>query len=253
MFYGIPEDKHDAFKQAYNTIKDIFPEIYAADMLITLSRNQSFKIDTKFTDSFMSFAETEQEHSLIWRLHTLAWAAGHAMNIEGDFVECGVLKGFCSKVICKYLDFGNSEKQFYLYDTFSGLPEETSTQQEREGWDYTDLDTEELLQEVHEAFSGYENVNIIPGMVPQTFETAVPDEISFLHIDMNSEQAEIQALEHLFDRVTTGGIIVLDDFGWIANRNQMISELKFMAEREHMVLELPTGQGMVIKHRKNHG
>jgi len=248
MFYGIPEDKHNTFKQAYNTIKELFPDFFGADMLITLSRNQSFRLDTHFTDSFSTFVETEQEHSLIWRLHTLAWAAGHAMNIEGDFVECGVLKGFCSKVLCKYLDFGSTQKQFYLYDTFSGLPEETSTQQERDGWDYSDFDPDELLQQVQQAFSSYQNVHIIPGMVPNSFQTAVPEKISFLHIDMNSEQAELLALEHLFDRVTPGGIIVLDDFGWIANKNQMLSELKFMAEREHMVLELPTGQGMVIKH-----
>jgi len=248
MFYGIPENKLTAFKEAYSIFKDTFPTMYAADMLITFARNRSFMLDTHFTESFSTYAETEQERSLIWRLHTLAWAAGHAMNIEGDFVECGVLKGFSSKVLCKYLDFGNTEKQFYLYDTFSGLPVETSTQQEREGWDYSDLDPEALLQEVRQAFSAYHNVMIVPGMVPASFETTVPEKISFLHIDMNSEQAEMLALEHLFDRITPGGIIVLDDFGWIVNQNQMISELKFMAEREHMVLELPTGQGLVIKH-----
>jgi len=56
------------------------------------------------------------------------------------------------------------------------------------------------------------------------------------------------ALEYLFGRVTPGGIIVFDDFGWMVNQNQMIAELKYMALRGHMVLELSTGQGVVIKH-----
>jgi O-methyltransferase len=56
------------------------------------------------------------------------------------------------------------------------------------------------------------------------------------------------ALEHLFDKVTPGGFIVFDDFGWTCNVNQMSAELAFMKERGHPVLELPTGQGLVIKH-----
>ena len=63
-----------------------------------------------------------------------------------------------------------------------------------------------------------------------------------------SEIAEMLALEHLFDRVTPGGLIVFDDFGWTCNSNQMKAELAFMEGRNHCVLELPTGQGVVIKH-----
>jgi len=248
MFYGIPEGKHEAFRQAYNTIKELFPGVYGADMLITISRNRSFMLDSHFTECFSKFAGTEQEQSLVWRLHTLAWAAGHAMSIEGDFVECGVLRGFSSKVICEYLEFEKSEKNFYLYDTFSGLPVETSTEKERKDWDYTSYSYDELYQEVKEAFSTYPNVHVVPGKVPFVFDEVVPEKIAFMHIDMNSEAAEVMALEHLFDRVTVGGIIVFDDFGWMVNQNQMIAELKFMAQREHMVLELPTGQGVVIKH-----
>ena len=65
---------------------------------------------------------------------------------------------------------------------------------------------------------------------------------------MNSEKAEILALERLFDKVTPGGMIVFDDFGWICNVNQTRSELAFMNERGHSIMELPTGQGVVIKH-----
>ena len=76
----------------------------------------------------------------------------------------------------------------------------------------------------------------------------IPEKISFLHIDMNSVKAEILALEHLFDRVSPGGIIVLDDFGWIHMRPQAIAEIDFMSKRNHSIMEMPTGQGLVIKH-----
>ena len=83
--------------------------------------------------------------------------------------------------------------------------------------------------------------------MPDSFEQVVPEKIAFLHIDMNSVKAEMLALEHLFDKVSPSGFIVFDDFGWTTNVNQMLAELAFMNEHGHNVLELPTGQGVVIK------
>jgi len=249
VFYGIPPGREKELQQALSTIEDIYKGLfYCNDMVICLARNLSFRNDQKFISSFYDSVTNKQEHSLIWRLHTLAWAAKNALHVEGDFVECGVFKGFCSTVLFKYLDFQDLPRKAYLYDTFEGLPEKTSTEEERRAWDYTKYDSEAIYKGVLEKFSRYENVAVVRGIVPDSFEIAVPDKIAFLHIDMNSEQAEMLALQHLFDRVTPGGMIVFDDFGWTCNVNQMRAELAFMTERGHAVMELPTGQGVVIKH-----
>lgn len=250
MFYGVPDAKQGDFMKAMSILSDIFPgQVYAADMLISFGRNLSFRLDQKFMAVYSGAATNDVERSLLWRLHTLAWAARNALAVEGDFVECGVFKGFCSEVIFKYLDFQNLARQAYLYDTFSGLPEQTSTEQERATWGhYANYDPEALYTQVRQKFSGYPNVHIVRGIVPDSFEQAVPEKIAFLHIDMNSEKAEIQALEHLFQRVTPGGFVVLDDFGWNVNVKQMAAELGFMNAHGHQVLEIPTGQGVIIKH-----
>lgn len=249
MFYGIPPGKENELELALATIEGIYKdEFYCNDMIICLMRNLSFRHDPKFIKSFFDSATSQQEHSLIWRLHTLTWAAKNALNVEGDFVECGVFKGFCSDVILKYVDFKELPRQAYLYDTFEGLPEKTSTEHERLIWDYTMHDPEVVCNEVREKFSDYDNVVIVRGIVPDSFAVASPEKIAFLHIDMNSAQAEVLALEHLFDKVCPGGMIVLDDFGWTCNVGQMKAELAFMNQRGHSVLELPTGQGVVIKH-----
>jgi O-methyltransferase len=249
MFYGIPPGREKEFQQALATIENIYKgHFYCNDMIICLARNLSFRHDKKFVSSFYDSVTNEQEHSLIWRLHTLAWAGKNALNVEGDFVECGVFKGFCSSVLMKYLDFQDLPRQAYLYDTFEGLPEKTSTEQERRNWDYTHYDAESIYNGVREKFSRYKNVHIVRGIVPDSFAVSAPEKIAFLHIDMNSEMAEMLALEHLFDKVVPGGMIVFDDFGWTTNVNQMKAELAFMNQRGHHVLELPTGQGVVIKH-----
>jgi len=51
----------------------------------------------------------------------------------------------------------------------------------------------------------------------------------------------------LFDRVVPGGAIVFDDYGWNGYRPQKDAEDAFLAARGYSVLELPTGQGLLIK------
>src|SRR5579871_4424718 len=121
MFYGIPPEKVPRLHQALALFRDLYgSEMFASDMLIALWRNMSFLKDERFVGSIRAVAESDQEKSLVWRLHVLAWAATTALRIPGDFVECGVLRGFSSAVLCKYLDFAAVPKTFYLYDTFSG-------------------------------------------------------------------------------------------------------------------------------------
>jgi hypothetical protein len=253
MFYGIPTDKRELFLGALRSLVSIAPKkVHAQDMLITCGRSLSFQADRQFMASFARHAHTEQEKSLVWRLHVLTWAAANALHVEGDFVECGVLRGFCSAVLCQYLDFGKLDRRYYLYDTFSGLPEETSTEMERKlwnaGYEEESIDCDALYAQVCAVFSAYANVRVVRGVVPHSFEQAMPEKIAFLHVDMNSEKAEIAALDVLFDKVAAGGLIVLDDFGWLCNVNQNTAETAFFAERDHKVLELPTGQGLVLKH-----
>jgi len=59
--------------------------------------------------------------------------------------------------------------------------------------------------------------------------------------------AEIAVLEHIYDRIVTGGIIILDDYGWSAYRDQQKEEKNFFKKRKLKVMELPTGQGIILK------
>ena len=104
-----------------------------------------------------------------------------------------------------------------------------------------------IYEAVVKKFADMPNVKIIRGFVPDTFKIAIPEHIAFLHIDLNSSAAEIAALEHLFDRVVSGGYIVFDDYGWKQFKKQRDAENHFMVDHGHFILELPTGQGLVIK------
>ena len=99
---------------------------------------------------------------------------------------------------------------------------------------------------VKRRFAAFDNVKVVQGFVPQSFEQGLPDKIAFAHIDMNNALAEIGALDAIAERLTPGAVIVLDDFGAIPYRPQHVAETRWFAERGIPVLELPTSQGLAI-------
>ena len=245
MFYGNLSDDADKLflRYAIARFQKIFGNVFAGDNVMLFQRNLGYRRNKRFVNAFNANAFTAQEKSLELRLNTLTWAAEHALHVEGDFVECGVWKGFCSAVITDYLDFKHIPKTYYLYDTFEGIPEGYDTEKHNSPL----LSEPGLDEKVIERFRKHPNVRVIKGIVPQSFEQAVPEKVAFLHLDMNSSKSEIEALEALFEKVSSGGVIVFDDYGWTGYSAQQLAEDEFMRKRGHRILELPTGQGLLIK------
>ena len=105
----------------------------------------------------------------------------------------------------------------------------------------------DLAARVRARFNRWDNVIVTQGKVPDVLADVAPQRIAFLHLDLNNAEAERGALALLFDRVTTGGMIVFDDYGWSGYRAQKDSADAFMKSQGLSVLELPTGQGLVVK------
>jgi hypothetical protein len=199
------------------------------------------------------YDQYDSPHTVAWRLNTLVWAARNGLMLEGDFVECGVFKGDFAWVVAQCTDFAASSKTFYLYDTFAGFaPAHSSPEDFPDAPGFLDFADRiykdpSIYPEVVAKFRDLANVRILRGVLPEVLADAAPEKIAFLHIDINSPAAEIGTLEVLFDRVVPEGIIVFDDYGWHLFRKQKEAEDAFMAARGYRILELPTGQGLVVK------
>lgn len=245
MFYGNFRDNQDVefLRNAIERFKTMFSGVYAGDNAILFDRSLGFLEDQRFMNAFTSNVQSDQDQSIIMRLNTLVWAAQHVLPVDGDFVECGVYRGFCSAVVADYLEFGKLDKTFYLYDTFEGIPEAYNS----ENRDAPEYAAPGIHEGVVERFSRYPNVRVVKGIVPDTFAETAPEKVALLHLDLNSSKAEIAALDVLFDRVSPGGVVVFDDYGWAAYRAQRVAEDEFMAARGYRILEIPTGQGLLIK------
>ena len=238
-FYG-PKDNIEFIKGIQHCVNQLPPHgIFTGDNLFTFGRNLSFLDDAEFMASFNKNAENPIEKSIIWRYHTVSWAARQAMRLEGDFVECACYRGTTARIVADMLKFGESDKKYYLYDLFI----------HNEGMDHHAMPDHgvELYDQVKQRFADLPNVIVTKGSVPEVLTEVAPEKISFLHLDINSAMAEIGALEILFDRIVPGGIVVLDDYGWLAYRAQKEVEDPFFLTHGYRVLELPTGQGLLIK------
>ena len=237
----LDDEKTKIFSDTLQKLHSLFGEdLFASDNTITFRRNFGFLKDEKFRVAFDKNSLDDIELSIVWRMHLVCWATNHCLHIPGDFVECGVYKGCTSRIIVDYTNFKETDKSFYLYDLFERVEELG-----------VGLDSREfgkgLVDYVRSRFSDLPNVYVIQGKVPDSLSIDSPERIAFMHIDMNNAPAERGALEVLWDRVSSGGIVIFDDYGWTQYRAQKITIDDFLNVRNHYVVELPTGQGMVIK------
>jgi hypothetical protein len=233
--------------------------VFWGDRLLTLDKSVGFLADPVFRTAYEAIRGSHQydqyasPQTISWRLHTLVWAAQCGMRLEGDFVECGVFKGDMSWFICQNVDIASRGKQFYLYDSFDGFSEKYSSAE-----DFPEIPNfleyangyyrnPELYSYVCNRFRDRSDIKIIKGVVPDSLLENAPDKIAFLHIDLNSPAAEIGALDILFPRVSPGGIVVFDDYGWKVFHRQKEAEDEYMRQLGYEILELPTGQGIVVK------
>jgi hypothetical protein len=225
--------------------------LYNFDGLITI-HNHDFIQDPAFQRAYGRGVAAAADYQWYWRVHIGLWAASTAVRLEGDFVECGVNRGFLSSAIMQHLDWDSTGKIFYLLDTFAGLDEPQIAGPDRaeslrnrkhldEGFYVTDIET------VTQNFSEWQNVKLIQGAVPETLAGIDSEKLAYLHLDMNAAAPETAAFDHLWDRLVTGAVILLDDYAFYGYREQKTAMDAAASAKGTAVASLPTGQGLIIK------
>jgi O-methyltransferase len=243
---------------AVETLAHDHNSISCGDRLLTLDKSADFKEEPGFARAFAAIRGSHQydqydgPDGIAWRLNTLVWAARCGLRTGGDLVECGTFKGDMAWVVLQTIG-AERVPRFWLFDSFDGFsPGYSSDADFPENPGFLDFANRfyrqvGLYDYVRDRFAPFDNVTVIQGFLPDSLDTASPDRIGFLHIDLNSPRAEIAVLERLFDRVLPGGAIVLDDYGWKMFHKQKEAEDDFMRRRGYEILELPTGQGLVVR------
>ena len=229
------------FDQAINLLKEsIMGPIFVCDNIITWDRNLSFLRE----EFFIKYIHNNEIHndirSCVWRLYILAYFAGLAARLEGDYLEVGVLDGNTVQQLIAKLDFELLNKKYYLYDLFDW---KDSYKHDA----HNQLKDTKLYEKVCKKFKKYNFVKVIKGNVLDTLKDNLPEKIAFAHIDLNHPEPEKLAFELILPKLSENGVIIFDDYGWWSYSAQK-NALDPIAKTHNLdILELPTGQGLLIK------
>ena len=224
---------------------------YASDGLVTI-HTCNFRHTPEFIAAKNAASTaTGFDYEIDWRLHTALWVARHCSLIPGDFVECGVDKGFLSRAIVQFLDFNTIDKRFFLIDTFEGIPLEYVSEREFEINPHVNLGEGHFhgsREQAAVAFSAFDNVSIIQGKVPDVLPEIGIETVSYLSLDMNNAYPEVSAAEFFWERIVRGGMVLLDDYARnVTYEEQRKAFDEFARNVGVEVLTMATGQGLMIK------
>jgi lipopolysaccharide transport system ATP-binding protein len=232
---------------------------YDENALVTWSQSTDFLDDERFVAAYhrgmqsghglTRFAVTGSDLRIRWRVAMYCWAAAHAARLRGDFVDCGTATGIHALAVCDYIDFNSTGKTFWLFDTFDGIPEEQMSDIERALGRAEE--SAALFRSCYDValknFAPYPKAHLVRGKVPDTLAAVPIKEVAYLAIDMNIAYPERAAIEHFWPLLVTGGIAILDNYGWQPYREQKAALDEFAMMRGVEVMMLPTGQGLLIK------
>jgi len=228
--------------------------VYDQDGLRSI-HNHEFMDDPSFRKAYQrGVRATGQDYRWHWRVHVGLWAAASAAKLEGDFVECGVNRGFLSSAIMQYLNWDSLGKHFYLLDTFRGLDERFVSEEDKV-LGALEKNRESLasgfyvqgIDEVRANFVEWKNFSLIDGTIPETLSKVSANKIAYLHLDMNCSPPEVAAARFFWERLVPGALVLLDDYAYHGYASQKAAMDDFAREKGVDILSLPTGQGLIIK------
>jgi Macrocin-O-methyltransferase (TylF) len=228
---------------------------YDSDGLFTI-HSDHFRQDATFRNAYQRGIEANNglDPHLEWRLNVALWAASSALAVAGDFVECGVNTGFISSAIMRGLNWAGVDKRFYLVDTFAGPVVAQFSAHERELGRHKIAEQqiatgayENDIARVRANFAEWPNAIVTQGTVPDILPALHVAQVAFLHIDMNCAYPETSAMHYFWDRISTGGVVLLDDYAYFGYECQREAMDATGRQLGFQVLSLPTGQGLIVK------
>ena len=222
---------------------------YLSDALFVWGRELGWIRDKKFLDSCQkakpSLKHIGVESSISWRTHTACWAASHACKTNGDFFEFGCYEGYTACMIRNFVDDKykkeNDRRKFFWFDMFSagkGGKDKTTV-----------LDQSESENSAIKRSKLFDNAFVIKGDVMETYvrnDFFSGRRIGFAHFDLNDHRVEMSVIEKAVKNADRGTVFLFDDFAMSPFRNQNTEYRKFFRDIGHEILELPTGQGLII-------
>jgi hypothetical protein len=146
-------------------------------------------------------------------------------NVPGDFVETGVWRGGATifmRGVLKVLDV--RDRTVWAADSFEGLPEPDADKFPLESAAFKGAAMTKYynhlavgIEEVKRNFAAYkmldEQVKFLKGWFKDTLPTAPIRQLAIMRLDGDYYESTRDALVPLYDKLSVGGYVIIDDYG----------------------------------------
>jgi O-methyltransferase len=154
-----------------------------------------------------------------------------AEDIDGDLIEAGVWRGGVGILMRGVLAAYGSPRHVWLADSFQGLPppdeafpEDSESQAHR--WDQLSVS----LDEVRASFERYalldEQVHFVEGWFRDTLPQLRGRQWALVRLDGDMYESTLQGLENLYDDLSPGGFLIVDDYGALEPCQRAVDEFR---------------------------
>lgn len=162
------------------------------------------------------------------------------LRVPGAVVECGVWRGGCAAVMGAELAARAWTRDLWLFDSFEGMPAATPKDGESarglargrfdgklEPVGGLGVDQSKVRKLLFDKFQlDPKRVHIRAGWFQQTLAATSPDigPIAILRLDGDWYESTLACLDALYDQVSPGGFVILDDYGALPGCRQAVAD-----------------------------
>jgi O-methyltransferase len=183
-------------------------------------------------------------------------------GIEGAVVECGVWRGGSMMAAALTLiGLEEAERDLYLFDTYSGMPEPGGEdvaspydgysprkrwrRHARFGREWAAAPVDEVRRRLEGTGYPPERLHLVAGMVEDTLPDQAPERIALLRLDTDWYASTKHELEQLYPRLAEGGVLIVDDYGHYEGARRAVDEY-FRAAGEPVLLNRIDFSGRLV-------
>ncbi|MDQ2067255.1 TylF/MycF family methyltransferase [Xinfangfangia sp. CPCC 101601] len=195
--------------------------------------------DASYNESIRSEGRDwpSQAHSMVGvkRLENLRMLTERALarGIPGDLIETGVWRGGACILMRGILAaHGVKDRKVVVADSFDGLPPPNpkSFPQDRDDTHHTFRQLAIPLEQVKTNFAAYDlldaQVEFLKGWFRDTLPGQRGRKWALIRLDGDMYESTLNGLENLYDSLSPGGFIIVDDYGAIAACRQAVDEFR---------------------------
>jgi len=236
LLFGSKAQRRRVRQECARIAASLFGDFYISEDYKLWREDKSFTKEYKLLSPGNPYSEE--------RKFALREFARQAKGLTGSMAECGCYMGASAYFLAKELP----DCPLHLFDSFEGLsPPGKNDIPDADYllWKEGDLTSGE--QEIKHNLRDFTNIHYYKGWIPDRFHEIEDEHFRLLHIDVDLYQPTIDSLKFFYPRMIKGGIIVLDDYGFVNCPGAYEGVEKFMSDKIETILHLPTGQGVIIK------